>query len=120
MVSHDDVGPAWAVSDRSRGLCERSCAALKASVGGLELLLRLIWAVLGCSQGLSGRSWAALGASLGGPGPLLALKWPFLEREGDPREVGLKSGLSRAERHSQGGRAPPKAPKPAERWSPST
>ena len=53
-----------AILSRSRGLCGRSWAALRGSVGGLGLLLR----GLGLSWGPCGRSLAAVGPSGGGRG----------------------------------------------------
>jgi len=71
MVDREVDGPMWAVLGRSWGLCGRPWAALRATVGGLGLLLGPLRAVLGRSWGLCGLSWAALGTYVGGLGSLL-------------------------------------------------
>ena len=85
MVGLQVDGPLGVVLCGFKGLCGRSWAAPRASVGGPGPLSAHMWVVLDRSQGLCGRSWAvlvpllavlgrlgsALGCYVGGLGPLL-------------------------------------------------
>ena len=80
------------VLGRSQGLCGRSWAALRASVGGPGPLSGPLWAVLGRLGAFGGgpgpswvrssvlcwRSWAALGAYVRGLGPHVGGLGPLL------------------------------------------
>ena len=98
MVGCEVDEPLWVVLCRSRGLCVRSWAALRAYVGGLEPLLGPMLAVLGCSWGLCWRSWAALGAYVGG----LGASWSLSDRSW-AEVVGLGRGSGRKEAQTRAG-----------------